>query len=60
MDKYEYFREDLQLTIGDAAGLLCDLFSLGQQLMPDDRNYSKPMTEAWEACENIRTGGRSD
>ena len=60
MDKYEYFREDLQLAIGDAAGLLCDLFSLGQQLMPDDRNYSQPMLEAWEACENIRTGGRTD
>tara|TARA_B100000470_G_scaffold206554_1_gene181942 strand:+ start:2201 stop:2377 length:177 start_codon:yes stop_codon:yes gene_type:complete len=56
----EYTREDLQLAIGDAAGLLCNLFSIGQQEMPDNRNYSQPMLEAWEACENIRTGGRSD
>tara|TARA_Y100001949_G_scaffold137103_1_gene118762 strand:+ start:517 stop:699 length:183 start_codon:yes stop_codon:yes gene_type:complete len=60
MDKFENFREDLDLTITDHAGLLCDLFSLGQQLMPDDRNWTQPMLEAWEACENIRTGGRTD
>ena len=56
----EYTREDLQLAIGDAAGLLCNLFSIGQAEMPDNRNYSQPMLEAWEACENIRTGGRTD
>ena len=47
----QYAREDLQLAIGDAAGLLCDLFSIGQQEMPDNLNYSKPMQEAWEACD---------
>ena len=48
-----FIQIDLNHAIKDAAVLLCQLFSIGQQMLIDDENYTPPYTDLWQACSTV-------
>jgi len=56
----EFIQVDLNYAIRDAANVLCQLFSIGQQMLTDDENYTPLYTELWQACSAIVEGTTLD
>ena len=48
-----FIQIDLNHAIRDTADLLCQLFSIGQQMLADDENYTSPYTDLWQACSTV-------
>lgn len=48
-----YIQIDLNGAIRDAADVLCQLFSIGQQMLVDDENFTPLYTDLWQACSAV-------
>lgn len=49
----EFIQVDLNQTIRDTADVLCQLFSIGQQMLNDEECYMPLYSALWEACEAV-------